>query len=342
MVDFNALKLPAKYLGNKWELLYPAASYVQSLPDSNGYEGMSKNDSSPTFPHQFGTDNLGNLRRIPAGNTYTFDAAKSAISGETMGKRGYTDFLCLSISGTDYVGHNYTSNSMEIEDEYLRLDKDIAAFLLYLDQNIGAGNYLFFLTADHGVAHNAQYLKDRNVPAGNQSETTLGKELAAHLTAKFKKESVIRGIDNYQVLLNDDSIEQNGLNRTEVKSAIRAWLLKQPHVAYVVDMENIDKYAIPEVIREKAINGYNRNRSGSLLIINNPGWYHGYAPTGTTHSTWHPYDTHIPLVWYGWKIPKGKTNRTVHMEDIATTIASLLHLQMPNGCIGNVITEIVK
>ena len=143
-------------------------------------------------------------------------------------------------------------------------------------------------------------------------------------------------------MLNDHEIKYSGFTRNEVVTEIRTKLLQQPQVAYVLDMENINRYAVPELIKTKAINGYNRKRSGSLLIINDPAWYYGYAKTGTTHSTWHPYDTHIPLLFYGWKIPEGKTNKTIYMEDIAATLSALLHIQMPNGCIGKVITEVVK
>ena len=338
--DFNAQKLPTKYLSKPWELLYPANTYTQSLKDDNPYEGKLKTEIAPVFPHNYNATKLGNLRKIPSGNTYTLDAAKAAIVGEKLGKTG-TDFLCISLSATDYIGHNYTSNSVEAEDTYLRLDKDIATFLEYLDKNIGAGNYLVFLSADHGVAHNSIYMNDLKIHGGNQSEGQLGKDLQTHLKAKFNTDKLAI-VENYQVVLNEKLIKEQDINRTEVKNETKNWLLSQYHVAYVLDMENIHKGAVPDLIKQKAINGYNRRRSGYLLIINDPGWYYGYAPTGTTHSTWHPYDTHIPLLFYGWKIPKGKSNRTIYMEDIAATLAALLHIQMPNGCIGNVITEVVK
>jgi len=90
------------------------------------------------------------------------------------------------------------------------------------------------------------------------------------------------------------------------------------------------------------INGYNFKRSGPVQIILNAGWFDTYSKTGTTHGTWNPYDTHIPLLWYGWNIKPGKTNREIHMTDIAATVSALLHIQMPNGCIGHVIEEVGK
>jgi len=89
-------------------------------------------------------------------------------------------------------------------------------------------------------------------------------------------------------------------------------------------------------------NGYNFKRSGAVQIVLNAGWFEGYSKTGTTHGTWNPYDTHIPLLFYGWNIRHGKTNRETHMTDISATLAALLHIQMPNGCIGHVIEEVTR
>ena len=117
---------------------------------------------------------------------------------------------------------------------------------------------------------------------------------------------------------------------------------KQAGVAYAVDMEDMTVAHVPEPLKTMIVNGYNRARSGCIQIILEPGWYSGHGATGTTHGSWNPYDTHIPLLWYGWGIPKGETHRTTYMTDIAATLAALLNIQMPNACIGNVITEIVK
>jgi arylsulfatase A-like enzyme len=115
-----------------------------------------------------------------------------------------------------------------------------------------------------------------------------------------------------------------------------------PEIAYTIDMEHIDRTPVPEAVRTMVINGYHRARSGVVLVIPNAGWMDGYGPKGTAHGTWHPYDTHIPLLWYGWRIPKGETHSPVNMTDIAATLAALLHIQMPNGCIGKPIVEIIK
>ncbi len=341
--EINNRKLANAYLQKGWQLMYPANTYTQSLPDNNIFEGKFSGEIAPVFPHVFKAPfNYNNLRKIPAGNTFTFDAAKACVEGEKMGTRTSIDFLCISLSATDYIGHQFTPNSMEAEDCYLRLDKDLANFLSYLDQNVGKGNYLVFLTADHGAAHNPEYLKSISMNAGMDNETGVYAQLNTYLKQELKHDSLMMGVENYQVFLNRNKIATSGLGEELVKDKIINWFKSQPQIAYVVDMDNLNKTPLPDAIKTKIINGYNRERSGQILLIQNPGWYHGYAATGTTHGTWNPYDTHIPLLWYGWHIAKGASNTTVYMEDITATLAALLHIQMPNGCIGKPIEAVVK
>jgi arylsulfatase A-like enzyme len=120
------------------------------------------------------------------------------------------------------------------------------------------------------------------------------------------------------------------------------WLKASPEVAYVIDLENQQLAHVPEPIRSMVINGYHVNRSGGIQIILRPGWFNGQGlTTGTTHGTWNPYDAHIPLLWYGWHVPHGATSMSVNMTDIAPTLADMLHLQMPNGCIGKPIQPLL-
>lgn len=344
MTKFNEEKNAKKYLEQGWETLYPLNTYVQSLQDNNVYEGNLRTESSPVFPHlkESKATDFYLLRYLPQGNTIVFDAGRACIEGEQLGMKGYTDFLCMSLSATDYAGHAFTPNSIEVEDMYLRLDKDLETFLVYLDTKLGKDGYTIFLTADHGGAHNAQFMKDKGIPAGNASETEVLKQLNEHLKGQFWRDSIVREVGNYQVYLNETLIEKEILNREEIKKTIAKWFKRQDGVAYVVDMELMEVTVLPEPLRTMVVNGYNARRSGCLQIITEPGWYSGHATTGTTHGSWNPYDAHIPLLWYGYGIAPGVSYRTINMTDIAPTLAALLHIQMPNACVGQVITEIVK
>lgn len=345
MATFNNKRYADSLINTPWELLYPANTYAQSLDDNNAYEGKFPGETAPVFPHSMkGTQNkgYGGLRTLPGGNEIIFRAAKACVNGTDLGKDGITDFLCLSFSSTDYAGHMFAPNAVEMEDMFLRFDEDMAGFLSYLDKKVGKGNYTVFLTADHGAAHNPTYLKDMKVPAGVMSEGDARKKMNAFLKTKFGKDSIIKAAINYQLYLNEEIITDAALDRGKVKKTIIQWLQEQDGIAFVADIENMADAAVPEPLKTMIINGYHKDRSGTIQIVYEPGWYSGSRPTGTTHGTWNPYDTHIPLLWYGWGIPQGETYRTVHMTDIAPTLAALLHVQMPNGCTGEVIKEIMK
>ena len=341
----NNAKTAEKYLKQDWNTLYPINTYTQSFPDNNPYEGKFPNSPTPTFPVKTSglmEKGFGTIRYTPYGNTITFEIAKAAIENEKLGADSITDFLALSFSSPDYIGHQFGPNSVEIEDTYLRLDGELASFLSYLDTRMGKGNYTVFLTADHGAATNPNLLKDKNIPAGFWSGGEILKSLNAFLSSKYKTEGLVIGFGNYQVSLNNLLIAKNKLNEQEIIAECILFLKDKPGIAYVVNMQNIQTAPIPEALRGRILNGYNSERSGAIQIVLKPGWYLGYGTTGTTHGTWNPYDTHIPLIFMGWGINQGKSTKTVNMTDIAPTISTLLHIQVPNGSIGQPISEVLK
>ena len=348
--DFNDEKIAETYLKLDWNTLYPVDTYLQSTEDNSKYEGKFKGTDAPTMPVKTSAlykGNLGLIRSTPYGNTISLDFAVAAINGENLGQNNVTDFLALSLSSTDYIGHQFAINSVEIEDTYLRLDRDIANFLTFLDAKVGKGNYTVFLTADHGAAHNTQFLEDHGVPADVWDDKAETKSMNKMLMDKYKADSLVISLDNYQVNLNYRILNYLHLDEEAVKSDCINYLLKLPYVMYAVDQTKTETASIPDALRKRIVNGYNRKNSGVIQIILNPAWFTGHSPgdggpTGTTHGTWNPYDNHIPLVFMGWGIPHGNTAREVHMTDIAPTIAALLHIQAPNGSIGVPIVEITK
>jgi predicted AlkP superfamily pyrophosphatase or phosphodiesterase len=333
---FNDKRWTDTLLQKNWETLYPIASYTQSIADNNSYEHLQKGETNPTFPHIVAANTYKQIRSLPAGNTLTFKLAKALIRGEDLGQKEVTDMLCISLSSTDYIGHAYAPNAVEVEDMYLRLDRDIASFLRYLDKEIGEGNYTVFLSADHGGAHNASFLEDKKMPAGTLSEQELKVNLNQFLKKRFKTDSLVIAVINYQVVLNETLIEQKKLNRQAIKASIIHQCKKQEGIAQVIDLENLYQSNLPSFLRELLQNGYYAGRSGVIGIIYQPAWYSD-GKKGTTHGTWNPYDTHIPLLWYGWGIPQGESFQRFDVTDIATTLAALLHMQAPNGANGKVI-----
>ncbi|TWR30632.1 alkaline phosphatase family protein [Mucilaginibacter pallidiroseus] len=344
--NFNAQKPAEKYLKLDWNTLYPINTYVQSAPDNSpNFEGKFAGTDAPTFPiktSELYKGRAGMIRSTPYGNSMTLDLAKAAIEGENLGKNVVTDFLAVSLSSTDYVGHQFGPNSVESEDTYLRLDKDLAAFFTYLDGKLGKGNYTVFLSADHGAAHNATFMTEHNLPGGLWDGGAAQSKLNTMLADKYKVKNLVLSLDNYQVNFNNAAIVNNKISEDALKYDCIEYLKSLPEIAYAVDMQRTEVSTLPEALRVRIQNGYNPQRSGTVQIILKPGYYGGHGKTGTTHGTWNPYDAHIPLVFMGWGIKHGALARETYMTDIAPTISALLHIQAPSGNIGTAISEVIK
>src|SRR5476651_2089556 len=246
---FNDQKLPTQYLKQDWNTLYPINTYLQSTEDNSPkYEGKFAGTDAPTMPvktSQLMGKGLGLIRSTPYGNSLTLDLAKAAITNEALGKNTVTDFLAISLSSTDYIGHQFGINAVEIEDTYLRIDRDLSSFFTYLDNTVGKGNYTVFLTADHGAAHNTAFLNDHNIPAGVWPDNTIMKNMNSLLEGKYGVKKMVLSLDNYQVNLNNMAIADKKVSEYAVKQDCIAFLQKQEGVAFAVDMQNAQTANLP-------------------------------------------------------------------------------------------------
>jgi arylsulfatase A-like enzyme len=267
--------------------------------------------------------------------------AKAALAAERLGEDSITDFLALSLSSPDYIGHSFGPNSVEAEDDFLRLDKTLGEFLDFLNKEVGEGQYLLFLSADHGAAHVPEFLKENNIPAGNVDVENLYTGLNKLLKDKFGIDELVPEISNYQVYINHKLIDSAKLNKKEILQSAIAICAAYPGIDQAFETSAISSVTLNSTIKEMMTNGYNATRSGDIQLLFKPQWIEGFKPGGTTHGVWNPYDAHIPLLWYGWNVKPGKLNRQTYMTDIAPTIAAMLHIQMPSGCVGHVIEEII-
>jgi len=342
--EFNGRKLPNTYFAQDWNTLYPIETYKESTADDKPYERVFKGEKTATFPHlfkQYVGKNYSMMASMPQGNTFTLEFAKAAIPAEKLGQTGNTDFLAVSLSSTDYVGHQFGPNSIELEDTYLRLDKDLEDFFAYLDKTIGKGNYLLFLTADHGVTHVPGFSKENKLPGGGLNPKKYKTELDSLILKEFKVKDAIFTLINNQLIFDTDAIKAANADYSKIKQLSIDYLIKQEGVLNAVDVKNLGNASLPQELKNKITNGYNARRSGDVYIILDAGWYPTLNP-GTGHAAWNPYDSHIPAVFMGWGIKPGKTNKPYAMTDIAPTISALLHIQQPSGSIGNVIIEAMK
>lgn len=342
--NFNSQNLPDKLVANGWNTLLPINQYTESSPDNSPWEGLLGSAKTPTFPYS----NLAadyqtkkdNIRYTPFGNTLTLKLAEASINGESLGSDNITDFLAINIASTDYAGHKFGPNSIEVQDVYLRLDRDLAEFFKFLDQKIGKGEYLVFLSADHGGAHAEGFMKEHKMATGFFGENA-EKSMNEMLNAKFKKDKLIMAVDNYQVYLDENAIKSAGLNFNEVTDYLVSELNKDQTMLFAVNLKSVGSSSIPEPIKSRIINGYNWQRSGDIQLISHDSMLPPYAKKGTTHSVWNSYDSHIPLIFMGWGIKNGESNKAFHMTDISPTLAALLRIQFPSGSIGNPITDVI-
>ena len=340
--DYNAAGFRNQLMQQGWNTLYPIATYMQSTADDVVWEGVFRKEPKPVFPHDINTfakDNASLIRTTPFGNTLTLDFAKAAIKGYGLGESGFTDFLTINCASTDYVGHQYGPNSIEIEDTFLRLDRDLASFFTFLDEKMGKDNYLIFLTADHGGSHSVDYLETNKMPGDLVNSKANLAQVNAELAKFYNLPNLVLSMSNYHVTFNQILIEKQKLDFELIKKRSAQFLRTRPGIQFVVDVNELGTIAVPEKLKDMIANGYNAKRSGPLVIIPEPGWFDG-SNKGTTHGNWNADDTHIPLLFYGWGLKPGALKRSVSMTDIAPTIAALLHIQVPSGTVGKAIEEV--
>lgn len=336
---FNNQKLPDAYLSRPWTPLLPIEQYTASTADDQSFEGNLAGESKPVFPHdlpEIRKEDFELLRFTPSGNTLTKEFALAAIQKENLGKGAETDFLAVSFSSTDYIGHVFGPYAIETQDTYLRLDRDIAEMLTFLDRHVGKENVLVFLTADHGVAPSPGHAVDLRFPGGAFDSRKAIHELRNHLQTAFGAGDLIENYSNQQIFLNHNLLRERKIQIPAVYNEVRNLMLKQAGVSNVLNLHQLSDAMIPEYQLQLVKNGQNPQRSGDLMVMLQPGWVEGRL-TGSTHGSIFAYDTHVPLLWYGWKIKPGRSAERTAVADITPTLANLLRLIEPNGSIGRAI-----
>lgn len=335
--DFNKEHSVSKYL-TTWNTLYDISTYTESGPDLNNFEGGFKGKETATFPYNL--DDLKDknegyeiLKATAFGNNLTTDFALAAIEGEQLGKDDYTDVLALSYSSPDYVGHNFGVNSKEVQDTYLRLDKDLERLLNYLDSHVGENNYTVFLTADHAAIDVPAYLQSVRIPAGYLDFKKTRERFNAFMEETYKASDLVENISNNQVFLNRVKIKALGLNLQNVQEAIVNELIGYKNVDKVYSATTMSTTQFNTGIESLMQMGYNQKRSGDVLIVPDPSFI-SYSRTGSTHGSGLNHDTHVPLLFFGKGIEKGETLQKTSITDIAPTMSALLGTSFPNGSTG--------
>jgi predicted AlkP superfamily pyrophosphatase or phosphodiesterase len=344
VTQFNS-KVPQQYK-KPWDLLKSEKAYIQSGSDKNNYEGAYRGETAAVFPHDLVSLWEANgaydiLKATAYGNSLTADFALAALKGENLGKGVDTDFLAVSFSSTDYVGHQFGVNSREIEDTYYRLDLDLERLLKALDAQVGPGNYSLFLTADHAAVQVPSYLKDLKIPSGYFDSKVFKEKLNAYVADQFGSEDLIENISNYQVFLNRGLVAQLDIDLKGMQEDLAQFILQDSAVerTYTAHQMWGGEYTkgIPYILQ----NGYNPKRSGDVLFVLKPAVI-SYSRTGSTHGSPQIYDTHTPLLFYGKGFKRGASYERSEIPDIAPTLAAMLGIAFPNGTTGKPLTQVLE
>lgn len=345
--NFNTSEVAESYLNSTWNTLYPIETYTQSGPDLSPYEDTFKGRENSVFPYDLKELSQSNggfdvIKETVFGNNITTDFTIAAIEGEQLGKDDITDFIAVSYSSPDYIGHTFAVNSKEIQDNYLRLDKEIERLLNYLDNHIGINQYTLFLTADHGAVHNPAYLQSQKIPAGFFNSSELKKYLSTFSNQKYGAD-VVEYVQSNQVFLNKEILKTKNLRTDDVQNEIADYLIKYNKINRVFTRKQLEGTSYNRETGYLVQNGFNQKRSGDVVFVLDPAvistWYEN---GGTTHGSGFTYDTHVPLIFFGNGIKKGHTYQKSEITDIAPTLSALLGIARPNGATGSVLTELFE
>lgn len=338
---FNKRNVADSFLQMPWEMSKTTIFRVGSSDVK--YKRRIVPERVSDFPYSFqtkGKTDFSLFKYTPYGNAYTIMFAKELIANERLGINGQTDFLSISFSATDYAAHEFGSQSPEVADVYARLDKEMASFLNYLDNQFGK-NYLVFLTSDHGTQTSTDYLKDRKQNAGSLNLYAVKDSINQLLKAKFGVDSLVLTYNEAQFYLKNHVIRKHNLNRDEVYTELAKIVNEFPEVLAVVDLKNIHRETFPEEYLKLIANSYHRNRSGDMHVILRSDFTE-YIGTGSDHGSIFNYDRHLPMLWYGWQIPKGKSYRRTYITDIAPTLSAILNIPVPGAANGNIMAELLN
>ncbi len=344
--DFNQKNYRDIYLERSWETLHPIAEYSESMLDNNEYETGFRGQI--TFPYdldRLSTSSEGRdysmLMTTPWGNTFTKDMAIAAIANEELGKRDVSDIIHISFNATNQLANYFTTWSVEMEDAYLRLDQDLAHLLDFLDSELGLENVLVYLTAENALAVDPRYLSDYRIPAGFFNYRTSVSLLRSYMNAVYGQGDWVTFYHAHQIYLNHQLIEDSGLTLEEVQNRVARFMVQIQGVSNTIQSHVLQQNNFTSGVLQRIQNSYYQKRSGDVIINLTPGWVE-HSGLVENNANEFRYTSHVPLIFYGWKVKRTSIPYRVSPADIATTIASFMEISMPENATGIVIQEIVK
>jgi predicted AlkP superfamily pyrophosphatase or phosphodiesterase len=351
VLDWNAAKLAQVYAGKSWELTHKPEMYLFGDADDREWE-MDFPGYGRTFPHPYGAGDdkyfTTRLTLSPAGDELTLDFAKTLLDAEKLGQDEVPDYLAVSFSSTDYIGHIFGPSSLESEDNIARLDRSLADLFAYVDKKVGLQNTLIVLSADHGQPEVPGYLHSLGIQsAGYFNAKELDKAPAiAVLKQRFGVgKEVIENFFQPYLYLNRELIRSKGLDQAEVERVLAEELEKFPGVAEAVSSIALRTAALPDTeLMRKILNNYHPRRSGDIYLVFEPYVYindfDGLMVASTHGAPWR-YDSFVPVMFAGAGLKPATISRAITPYDVAPTLANYLGVKQPSAAIGQPLVEVL-
>ena len=346
--QWNARNPADAFLGRTWGLAQERERYVFADDDDRDFE-ISRGALGTTFPHPL-PDTAGKtfysvLRYTPWADELTLSFAITMLAAEQIGQRGHTDYLSVSFSATDYIGHAFGPNSLEAEDNLLRLDRTLAALLEAVDEAVGLDHTLIVLSADHGVQAAPEHMVDHGFEAGRLGTTELLGTVNQAMAAYFETtEPLVAAFVKPSLYLDYGALQRVGVSIPHAEAKLARVMLEIPGFSHAFTRSALRSGAVPDTALSQAVlNAFNPDRSGDVLVVPSPFWYFGWSETGdtSTHGTPYPSDTHVPLVFAGPGIDAAVVHRRVAPRDVAPTLSAIMGILPPSGSVGQVLHEVV-
>ncbi len=350
IMDFNAMNYPETFLNGMWNLFKPAEYYTDCLPDSTRFEKGFNGQF--VFPYDLkklrskvmtgSRNDFSLLRETPFGNTLTTNFAIRLIEKENLGKDDITDYLSICYSATDNIGRRFGPSSVEMEDAILRLDNDIKNLLTYVNDSIGKKNVLIYFTSSHGVSEIPAILESYHIPAGYFKRNQALQLLRTYLNAVYGEGDWVKGYAERQVYLNRTLIEDARIPLEDVQKKVARFLVQFSGVAAAYPFSAFEVNDFGSGNMKKIENNFNSQRSGDVIVTLYPGWIEYSEDYVTDYNSPYAYDSHVPLIWYGWTVNRSVVSRKVNMTDIAATLSALCRIPYPNACTGEPLIELFR
>jgi len=339
---WNAGNPADQYRDTSWDLLLKPESYTFINQDDRWFE-KSYGNLGRTFPHSLKNEDrkvfYSTLRHTPMGDQLTLSFVKELVKMEKVGKSGHTDVLAVSFSVTDYIGHAFGPNSLEAEDNLLRLDRTLQELFRFIDQEIGLDKALIVLTSDHGVCPAPEHMAELGIAAERLDAPQIMSRLNAALQVKFNTDAKLAlAFKKPGIYLDLNAINALGLEVTQVERALAAEIMQIPGFSLALTKTDILTGRVPETLAARRVEaGFHPTRSGNVIVVQDQFWYLSSTPDGDTamHGSPYNYDSHVPIMLAGPRIGHGKVDRRVAPRDVAPTISAYLGISPPSGAVGN-------